>query len=235
MDLEPAGQQILIVLLFAHVLLDHYLPPEEGWGATPCASALIGAVTALCFFEPAGLPAGLTVALGYAAIRRFLGGRTAQKTASYIVAHAGVILLLILSIGYFAGPDSGAWLSRLAGPPLQAIVILTGLLFMWWTGSNAVGLIVRDLDFEPPDAIPNAGRLIGQLERTLILFLVIAGVPSGIGFLIAAKSVLRFGDVTAEGTDNRKMAEYVIIGTLASFTFAIPVAYATAALLQSAQ
>jgi hypothetical protein len=40
-----------------------------------------------------------------------------------------------------------------------------------------------------------------------------------IGFLIAAKSILRFTDM--KGNNLRKEAEYVLIGTLMSFTCSI--------------
>lgn len=62
----------------------------------------------------------------------------------------------------------------------------------------------------------NGGKLIGQFERLLILVLIYIGQPIGIGFLVAAKSILRF-----EEAKNHKIAEYVIIGTLLSFALAI--------------
>jgi hypothetical protein len=74
-----------------------------------------------------------------------------------------------------------------------------------------------------PRGLPDGGRAIGQLERGLIFLLVFTGMPEGIGFLIAAKSVLRFGSVS----DDRKVSEYVIIGTLASFGWAILASFAT--------
>jgi hypothetical protein len=40
-----------------------------------------------------------------------------------------------------------------------------------------------------------------------------------IGFLLAAKSVFRFGDLTR--AKNRKLTEYILIGTLLSFLIAI--------------
>jgi len=58
---------------------------------------------------------------------------------------------------------------------------------------------------------------------------VISGQSAGIGFLIAAKSVLRFGSVG----DDRKISEYVIIGTLASFGWAMAVAFGTVALMSA--
>jgi hypothetical protein len=73
------------------------------------------------------------------------------------------------------------------------------------------------------ESLPGAGRIIGLLERGLIFALILLGQPAGVGLLIAAKSILRFGAVK----DDRALSEYVIIGTLASFSWAILVAYGT--------
>ena len=70
-------------------------------------------------------------------------------------------------------------------------------------------------------------RAIGYLERGLIFLVVLGGMAEGIGFLIAAKSVLRFGTVREEA----KLSEYVSIGTLASFARALVAAFGTLALL----
>lgn len=59
--------------------------------------------------------------------------------------------------------------------------------------------------------------MIGLLERGLIFALILLGQPGGVGLLIAAKSILRFGAVK----DDRALSEYVIIGTLASFAWAL--------------
>jgi hypothetical protein len=69
----------------------------------------------------------------------------------------------------------------------------------------------------------DGGRQIGLLERGLIFALILLGQPLGVGFLIAAKSILRFGTATRD----QRTAEYVIIGTLASFGWAILTAEAT--------
>lgn len=59
---------------------------------------------------------------------------------------------------------------------------------------------------------------IGILERILTLIFITAGQFSGIGFLIAAKSVFRFNEAKEDGN---KKAEYFLLGTLVSFTLAI--------------
>ncbi|MBD3335804.1 MAG: DUF3307 domain-containing protein [Candidatus Eisenbacteria bacterium] len=79
---------------------------------------------------------------------------------------------------------------------------------------------------------PHGGLVIGRLERALILLFVLTGNPAGIGFLFAAKSILRFGEV--RDSQHRMEAEYIIIGTLMSFGYGMLLAYVTrAALMQS--
>lgn len=64
------------------------------------------------------------------------------------------------------------------------------------------------------ESMKNAGALIGILERILTLVFVLIGQYEAVGFIIAAKSVLRFKD-----TDTAK-TEYVLAGTLLSFGIA---------------
>ena len=68
---------------------------------------------------------------------------------------------------------------------------------------------------ESCENIKNAGALIGNLERVLTLAFVLIGQYEAIGFIIAAKSLLRFKD-----TDTAK-TEYVLAGTLLSFGLAM--------------
>lgn len=110
------------------------------------------------------------------------------------------------------------------------MVLLSGAILAIRAGGFAVGLLMRPFaDLLPPDvtaeSLPGAGRVIGQLERGLIFALVLLGQPQGVGLLMAAKSILRFGAVK----DDRALSEYVIIGTLASFGWALVAAYATLA------
>jgi Na+/citrate or Na+/malate symporter len=64
---------------------------------------------------------------------------------------------------------------------------------------------------------PDGGKLIGQLERFLIFLFVMTGQIEGVGFLVAAKSVFRFGELSDH--KNRLEAEYITIGTLMSFSW----------------
>lgn len=68
-------------------------------------------------------------------------------------------------------------------------------------------------------SLSEAGKWIGVLERILVLTFVLTNHLDGIGFLITAKSILRFNDI--KGDNMRKEAEYVLIGTLMSFAASI--------------
>lgn len=59
-----------------------------------------------------------------------------------------------------------------------------------------------------------AGQRIGYLERLLILTFVLVDQFAAIGFLVAAKSIFRFGDLTK--SQDKKLTEYVLLGTLTS-------------------
>nr|WP_302848581.1 DUF3307 domain-containing protein [Rhodobacter calidifons] len=130
-------------------------------------------------------------------------------------------------------PGTGLW-SEADPLPVGHIpalmVLLTGFILATRAGGFAVGLLMQPFAANLPgetaaEGLPGAGRVIGLLERGLIFVLVLIGQPQGVGLLMAAKSILRYGALK----DDRALSEYVIIGTLASFGWALVVAYATLA------
>ncbi len=107
------------------------------------------------------------------------------------------------------------------------LTLSAGLILCVMAGGPAIGLLMADFDEIQHVGLPAAGRMIGLLERALIYLMVLAGQPAGIGFLIAAKSILRFDTVSKD----QRASEYVIIGTLASFGWALLVSFATVSLI----
>jgi hypothetical protein len=91
---------------------------------------------------------------------------------------------------------------------LRPSSILLGKFLRQWTPSSSNS-----------QSLPKAGQWIGYIERILILTFVFVGSFEGIGFLLAAKSVFRFGELNK--AKEIQTTEYVLIGTLASFTIAI--------------
>ncbi|HEV7238503.1 MAG TPA: hypothetical protein VGQ36_04620 [Thermoanaerobaculia bacterium] len=63
----------------------------------------------------------------------------------------------------------------------------------------------------------NRGRLIGALERVLLFAVVIAGSYEALGFIVAAKGLVR----SREFEVSRDMTEYFLIGSLASVLVAL--------------
>ncbi|HOW91606.1 MAG TPA: hypothetical protein PK883_04745 [Anaerolineaceae bacterium] len=87
----------------------------------------------------------------------------------------------------------------------------------------------RPNSLRPVTGLKEGGRIIGYLERLLIYVFILSGQFAGVGFLVAAKSIFRFGEL--KDSENRKQAEYIIIGTFTSFLLAILVSLAAQALL----
>ncbi|KQC02890.1 MAG: hypothetical protein APR54_09930 [Candidatus Cloacimonas sp. SDB] len=74
--------------------------------------------------------------------------------------------------------------------------------------------------FEPVErntdtSLSKAGRYIGILERLIVTASILIGRYEIIGFLIAAKSIIRHPE-----KDDKKFAEYFLIGTFTSFIWA---------------
>jgi len=103
-------------------------------------------------------------------------------------------LLVILSIIFLAQPAS----------------ILVKTLISVYTPKTEIG---------ENESLVNAGKYIGILERLLVFVFIATDHWEGVGFLIAAKSIFRFSDLTE--SKDRKLTEYILIGTLLSFGIAI--------------
>ena len=75
--------------------------------------------------------------------------------------------------------------------------------------------LATDIQVSSDNEMPNAGKVIGVLERILTLTLIIALQFQAVGFLIAAKSILRYRN------EETLKTEYVLIGTMLSFGIAV--------------
>ena len=69
------------------------------------------------------------------------------------------------------------------------------------------------------DYLHKAGNYIGIFERLFVFAFVFYDKWDAVGFLIAAKSIFRFGGL--QETDDKKRPEYIMIGTLLSFGIAM--------------
>jgi hypothetical protein len=147
------------------------------------------------------------------------------------LAHLGS--LLVIAWGAQNAWDQGAWGSlswSQSGALLTGLCLIAGALLVVRAGGFAVAFLLQGLSKSDPgdDGLTGGGTWIGYLERILIFFLVLVQQFQAIGFLIAAKSILRFRtDQGQNQGQERDYSEIVIIGTLASFTWAIIVSWLT--------
>ncbi|MFT3973107.1 MAG: DUF3307 domain-containing protein [Amaricoccus sp.] len=233
-----------IALGLAHLVADFVLQPDRlvaakrdparRWRALLLHGLIVAAASwAALGLAPAPGLIALTAGLHLVIDRTKLawGGPGFAGFAADQAAHGGAIWLGAAL--WPAAYGSGLWGLPVLAPSLGLLPTLMtvagGGIAAVVAGGFAVQAITRDFAIEDPASLAAAGRLIGRLERALILLFVLVGQPDGIGFLIAAKSLLRFGEMARE--HDRRVSEYVIIGTLASFGWGLGVAFGTHAIL----
>lgn len=93
-----------------------------------------------------------------------------------------------------------------------ASIIIKTLLSSWTPVPDAQNNIQTE-------SLSSAGKYIGILERLLVFTFIMVNHWEGVGFMVAAKSVFRFSDLAQ--AKQRKLTEYVLIGTLLSFGMAV--------------
>lgn len=153
--------------------------------------------------------------------------------------HVAIIALVVfLSFDTF---NQWGWMQRIATheQTQQLYIVISGYIVTTRVGQFVIKMFMAGLNSntsasgqgknakeenEKEEELENAGAWIGLLERNLVFLLVFTESLAAVGFLVAAKSVLRI-------REQRLETEYVIIGTLASFSWAIMISMATKALL----
>ncbi len=226
--------ETLAALLFAHIVADFVLQTDamvasKKKPATLLLHAVIVLVTAQIALGSVDAWEPLALAVAHIIIDIVKVYALPDKLSSFFADQAAHIVTIFATALYaptlFAG---GLWAGL---TPVPAVMTLTGgFILATFAGAHVLRLLVQRWDteeFKLPSGLPGGGELIGLLERGIIFLLVLTGNPAGVGFLIAAKSVLRF-DTTREDQD---VGEYVIIGTLASFGWALAVSWATVAIM----
>lgn len=148
--------------------------------------------------------------------------------------HVLVLLGITFIIGYYSGSDVTASIPVICENPVMLAILAAYLIIITPSGFliNCALKPVRDQvnasEKECQDSynnLNNAGRLIGYLERVLVLTFVFINQYAAIGFLITAKSIFRFRE------DKPYLVEYYLLGTFLSMTIVILVGLATIFLL----
>ena len=198
-------------------------------------------------------PVAIVAALVQLAFDLLAARKPARGLGAYVTAQVGR-LALILAMAFvvqarFFFPRPSLWCVLIGDTYYAALLLTVGAVICVPIGGGVVGFVVKPLLDQLEQArsvesneenesgklqtrgFPEGGRIIGYLERAMIYLLILVDQPAGIGFLIAAKSIFRFGELR-EGT-NRMEAEYILIGTLLSFLYGLVVSYLVVMLLHN--
>lgn len=199
-------------------------------------------------------PAALGIAAFHLAIdvgKQRLSGGGWRAFLTDQALHAATLAVASWLFIQFAAYETSLWADLFGVTYFQLLALLSGLVVTVQAGAYFVDMAVEpflaqiragrpdaagdgpSLPFERTEraastrlrGLRDGGRTIGRLERALIFIFVLIDQFGAIGFLIAAKSIFRFGELRERS--NRMEAEYIIIGTLISFLWAITAAFLT--------
>jgi hypothetical protein len=137
------------------------------------------------------------------------------------ILHLLVIVAVTYSLYYNAWNE---WWINIS--MYKLMILLTCIILVTQVSSIVVKQIMSywNINFNNEEnSLKNAGKYIGILERILIFTFVISNQPASVGFLVAAKSIFRFNDLSRD--KDRKLTEYILIGTFLSFTLAWLIAW----------
>lgn len=234
---------LLLKLILAHLIGDFILQPdswvkekEEKKLRTPklyIHALLHGALTLLIVWDLTfWLPAAI-IAVSHLIIdaAKLLLQKEENKRTWFLVdqlLHLAVIATVwycwqipSLTLGSLITDKSLIYLTAVIALTFPAPVIIKILISKW----------TPHTEDDQDESLENAGKYIGILERLFVFAFVIVGQWQPVGFLLAAKSVFRFGDLTR--AKDRKLTEYIMIGTLLSFGIAMLTAIAVRYVLKT--
>lgn len=133
----------------------------------------------------------------------------------------------------FATALGGFTLVQLAAPPLPAVAddgrlsrvaltVVAGVLLLQLSTANLVIRMVLDAVGVPATAGEKrlkGGRLLGPMERVLLVGLGLAGELGAAAIVVAAKGLLRYPELRRSGEDEgpTDLSEYFLIGSFASW------------------
>lgn len=226
----PIEISLLIRLIIAHLLTDFVFQPDSwvdqrfknGWHSKYLY--LHGIIAGVLAYFLSGLWNLIWIPAAVAATHILIDGLKAKyenNIQSFLLDQLGhfMVILVVWILIISPGPKDIALLEQIFLPGINVWVIVAAYLIIIWPSSVLISKITEKWRTDITDenkSLEKAGMWIGRLERFLILTLVLLKQYEAIGLLVAAKSIFRF-------SASRSVGEYVLIGTLLSFTIAITV------------
>ncbi len=207
---------------------------RSGRDATPWSRGLLltGAGVRLLIAAAITLEAPWWLLLGWlvALTAWVLGSASAlvgHTVPARVVAFAGLTLGIVASL---LGGERVTVGDLLPGPlgdlDPEVLVVTSGVLLVQLATANVVVRLVLDAVGVPAsdnEKTLKGGRLLGPMERLMIVGLGLAGEVTAAGIVVAAKGLLRFPELQrgARPGGPSDMTEYFLIGSFASWLIAL--------------
>jgi len=144
---------------------------------------------------------------------------TADQAAHVVVVALAAVWLTTSWSGMIDGIRSTAMkpLLYLYACSYVAVVFGGGYLVQKVTQSFLAAMQSTLAQLKP--GLPNAGKYIRWVERILILTFIVGGYETAVGFLLAAKALVRYPEIKEDTRGH--FAEYFLVGTLTSVGLAL--------------
>jgi hypothetical protein len=214
------------------------------WLPPVAALAVIAACLLLCGLWHLG-DVPLLVVAAAASIAWLLSCDRAERTGRHqalpLTVFGGAVVALILlcglasDVGGLVGRWS-TWSGLTDGIAADRVVMIIGvMLIQLATGNQLVRLVLGSVGAVKPVGQPQAsdrlrgGRLLGPMERLLIVGLGLGGQLAMATAVVAAKSIIRFPEISAQRTREigdpgigiDDVTEYFLVGSFASWILAL--------------
>jgi hypothetical protein len=231
------------VMLVAMGIADGCRGFRAGWVSLVGGPVVVVVVGALSALWHAGDIALLLVAAAATVVWRILC-RRAERTGEQVIAPlvvffgAGSVLIVLSGWGSAVHGVVARWVSWTGLPlgavsPTQLLMTVGVVLLQLTTGNQLVRLVLGSVGAVRPAGEPQpsdrlkGGRLLGPMERLLILGLGLGGQLAAASAVVAAKSIIRFPEINAQkarengtiGIDD--VTEYFLVGSFASWIVAL--------------
>ncbi|MBD1581121.1 DUF3307 domain-containing protein [Pseudoalteromonas sp. S16_S37] len=227
---------VFMPFLFIHMLADFYLQPNkwitEKKQHTYRSAALYyhSILHGILLLIPAlilGLDWRSTlclvtiVAISHFVIDWWKVTKVNGDSLSYFVIDQALHICVLAMIAFHM--TEGLTISSVLGNKKFSDIVLIGFAYLLVLKPTSIVISAVLKNYPVPENNPCAegivsgGKLIGYLERVLILTFTLVGSYAAVGFVLAAKSIFRFGELNKQ--EGRSMTEYVLIGSLVSVVF----------------
>ena len=181
--------------------------------------------------------AGVVVGWGQTVTSAFAG----RRNAGVPLALLGGALMLAVLVSTLAGEVGGLFGAWIQGLPLaflsdlgpeRALLLIGVVLVQLSTGNVVVRLVLtvtrtvnpaRHAGVGDPERQLKGGRLLGPMERVVIVGLGVAGQLTAASIVIAAKGLLRFPELSSDRGQKQihQLTEYFLVGSFVSWLVAL--------------